>query len=142
MDLAAVRVLPMWSSCLALLLFAAAFGAMLLGSVMLLTTVWGKAPAVAGLCLSPGPSVVVIVSLTLAGRLIGRSVGAVAATGATVYAIGIVIWLCRVGPAADYFADFLPGQLFTGAGWDWSFPVFLPSVAWRSPRIDGAPGRR
>ena len=107
LDLAAVRVLPMWSSCLALLLFAAAFAAMLLGSVMLLTTVWGKTPAVAGLCLSPGPAVVVIVSLTLAGRLI------------------------------DYLADFLPGQLFTGAGVGLVIPslsavsgLALPSHRW------------
>jgi hypothetical protein len=40
LDLAAVRTMPMWSSSVALLLFAAALGAMLLGSVMLLTTVW------------------------------------------------------------------------------------------------------
>jgi hypothetical protein len=133
-----VRVLPMWSSCLALLLFAAAFAAMLLSGVMLLTTVWGKTPAVAGLCLSPGPAVVVTVSLTLAGRLIGRvGVGAVAATGATVYAIGIVIWLCRVGPSADYFADYLLGQLFTGAGVGLVIPslsavsgLALPSYRW------------
>jgi hypothetical protein len=138
LDLDAVRVLPMWSSCLALLLFAAAFAAMLLGSVMLLTTVWGKTPAVAGLCLSPGPVVVVIVSLTFAGRLIGRlGVGAVAAAGATLYVVGIVIWLCRVGPAPDYFADFLPGQLFTGAGVGLVIPslsavsgLALPSHRW------------
>jgi MFS family permease len=48
LDLAAVRVVPMWSSCLALLLFAAAFGAMVLGSVMLLTSVWGEKPPVPG----------------------------------------------------------------------------------------------
>jgi hypothetical protein len=138
LDLAAVRVVPMWSSCLALLLFAAAFGAMLLGSVTFLTTVWGKTPAVAGLCLSPGPAVVVIVSLTLAGRLIGRAgIGAVAATGATLYVVGIVIWLCRVGPEPDYVADFLPGQLFTGAGVGLVFPslsavsgLALPSHRW------------
>jgi EmrB/QacA subfamily drug resistance transporter len=138
LDLAAVRVLPMWSSCLALLLFAAAFAAMLLGSVMLLTTVWGKPPAVAGLCLSPGPAVVVIVSLTLTGRLIGRvGIGAVAATGATLYAIGIVIWLCGVGPTPNYFADFLPGQLFTGTGVGLVIPslsavsgLALPSHRW------------
>jgi MFS family permease len=133
-----VRVLPMWSSCLALLLFAAAFAAMLLGSVMLLTTVWGKTPAVAGLCLSPGPAVVVIVSLTLAGRLIGRvGVGAVAATGAGLYVVGIVIWLCRVGPEPHYLVDFLPGQLFTGAGVGLVIPslsavsgLALPSHRW------------
>lgn len=117
LDLAAVRIVPMWSSCLALLLFAAAFGAMLLGSVMLLTTVWGKTPAAAGLCLSPGPVMVVLVSLTISGRLIDRvGVGVVAAVGAALYALGIVIWLCRVTPEPHYVADFLPGQLFTGAG--------------------------
>jgi EmrB/QacA subfamily drug resistance transporter len=117
LDLAAVRVLPMWSSCLALLMFSAAFAAMLLGSVMFLTTIWGLGPAAAGLCLSPGPIVVVLVSLTFAGRLIGRfGVGTVAAAGATIYVLGIVIWLCRIGPDADYLPDFLPGQLFTGAG--------------------------
>ncbi|MET0453726.1 MAG: MFS transporter [Mycobacterium sp.] len=117
LDLGAVRVLPMWSGCLALLVFSAAFAAMLLGSVMFLTTIWGLGPAAAGLCLSPGPIVVVLVSLTLAGRLIGRfGVGTVAAAGAVTYALGVVIWLCRIGPEPDYLADFLPGQLFTGAG--------------------------
>lgn len=138
LDLAAVRVLPMWCSCLALLLFAAAFGAMLLGSVMLLTTVWGKTPAAAGWCLSPGPVVVVVVSLTLAGRLIGRlGVGVVAATGAALYAVGIVIWLLRVGPEPHYVADFLPGQLFTGTGVGLVMPslsavsgLALPSHRW------------
>lgn len=116
-DLVAVRVVPMWSSCVALLLFGAAFAAMLLGSVMFLTTVWGEPPAVVGLHLSPGPLVVVVVSLAVTGRLIGRfGVGAVAATGTALYVAGVVIWLCRVGPEPDYLADFLPGQLFTGAG--------------------------
>lgn len=126
LDLAAMRVLPMWSSCLALLLFAAAFAAMLLGSVMLLTTVWGITPAAAGWCLSPGPAVVVIVSLTLAGRLVGRvGVGAVAALGATLYVMGIAVWLFRVGPQPGYLTDFLPGQLLTGAG----VGLVLPSLS-------------
>jgi MFS family permease len=46
-DLAAIRVVPVWSSCVAMVLFAAAFGAMLLGNVIFLTTVWGDTPAVA-----------------------------------------------------------------------------------------------
>jgi EmrB/QacA subfamily drug resistance transporter len=137
-DLAAVRVLPMWSSCLALLMFSAAHGAMLLGGVMLLTTVWGMPPAVAGLCLAPGPIVVVVVSLTLAGRLIDKvGIAVVAAAGAAFYVVGIVIWLCTIGPVPDYFTDYLPAQLFTGAGVGLVMPslsavtgVALPAYRW------------
>jgi EmrB/QacA subfamily drug resistance transporter len=137
-DLAAIRVLPMWSSCLALLMFSAAHGAMLLGGVMLLTTVWGMPPAVAGLCLAPGPIVVVVVSLTLAGRLIDKlGIAVVAATGAALYVVGIAIWLCTIGPVPDYFTDYLPAQLFTGAGVGLVMPslsavtgVALPAYRW------------
>jgi len=137
-DLAAVRILPMWSSCLALLMFSAAHGAMLLGGVMLLTTVWGMPPAVAGLCLAPGPIVVVVVSLTLAGRLIDKlGIAVVAAIGAAFYVVGIAIWLCTVGLVPDYFTDYLPAQLFTGAGVGLVMPslsavsgVALPSYRW------------
>jgi EmrB/QacA subfamily drug resistance transporter len=137
-DLDAVRVMPMWSSCLALVVFSAAHGAMLLGGVLLLTTVWGMPPAMAGLCLSPGPVVVVIVSLTLTGRLIGKAgIGVVAAVGAALYTFGIGIWLCTVGPEPHYFTDYLPAQLFTGAGVGLVMPslsavtgVALPAYRW------------
>ena len=110
----------MWSSCLALLLFSAAHGAMLLGGVMLLTRVWGMPPAIAGLCLAPGPIVVVVVSLTLAGRLIDKlGIGVVASTGAVLYLVGIVIWLCTIGPVPDFFTSYLPAQLFPAPAWDW-----------------------
>jgi hypothetical protein len=137
-DLAAVRILPMWSSCLALLAFSAAHGAMLLSGVLLLTTVWGMPPAIAGLCLSPGPIVVAIVSLTMAGRLIGKAgIGVVAAVGAASYAVGIGIWLCTIGPVPHYFTDYLPAQLFTGIGVGLVMPslsavtgVALPAHRW------------
>ena len=111
---------------------------MLLGGVMLLTSVWGMPPAVAGLCLAPGPIVVVVVSLTLAGRLIDKvGIAVVAATGAALYVVGIGIWLCAIGPVPDYFTDYLPAQLFTGAGVGLVMPSLsavtgaaLPSYRW------------
>ena len=137
-DLAAVRILPMWSSCLALLAFSAAHGAMLLSGVMLLTTAWGMPAAIAGLCLAPGPIVVAIVSLTMAGRLIGKAgIGVVAAVGAASYSVGIGIWLCTIGPVPHYFTDYLPAQLFTGIGVGLVMPslsavtgVALPAHRW------------
>lgn len=63
--------------------------------------------------------------------------GVAAATGATLYVIGVVIWLCRVGPEPHYVRDFLPGQLFTGAGVGLVIPslsavtgLALPSPRW------------
>jgi MFS family permease len=117
LDLAAVRVGPMWSGCLSLMLFAAAFGAMLLGNVLFLTAVWHQSEFVAGMCLSPSAVIVVMVSLSFAGRLVARfGVGPVASAGAGLYVIGVLIWLWRIGSHPDYFGAFLPGQLFTGAG--------------------------
>jgi EmrB/QacA subfamily drug resistance transporter len=125
-DLVAIRATPLWSSCLIQVLFATAFGAMLLGNVLFLIVVWRQTPAVAGLLLSPGAIVVVVVSATVAGRLIDRwGVGFVAASGAVLYAAGAIVWLCRVGPDPNYFADFLPGQILTGTG----IGLVMPSLS-------------
>jgi MFS family permease len=121
----------LWISLLTQVLFATAFGAMLLGNVLFLIVVWHETPAVAGLLLSPGAVVVVVVSATVAGRLIDRwGVGFVAATGAVLYTAGAIVWLCRVGPEPNYLADFLPGQILTGTG-----------VGLVMPSLSSVPGR-
>jgi EmrB/QacA subfamily drug resistance transporter len=125
-DLIAIRATPLWISCLVQVLFATAFGAMLLGNVLFLVIVWHQTPAVAGLLLSPGAIVVVVVSATVTGRLIDRcGVGFVAASGAALYAAGAIVWLCRVGADPNYLADFLPGQILTGAG----IGLVMPSLS-------------
>ena len=95
-------------------------------------------PAVAGLCLAPGPIVVAVVSLTAAGRLIGKAgIGVVAAVGAASYAVGIGIWLSTIGPVPHYLTAYLPAQLFTGIGVGLVMPslsavtgVALPAHRW------------
>jgi EmrB/QacA subfamily drug resistance transporter len=125
-DLVAIKATPLWISFLIQVLFATAFGAMLLGNVLFPIVVWHETPAVAGLLLSPGAIVVVVVSATLAGQLIDRwGVGFVAASGAVLYAAGAIVWLCRVGPEPNYLADFLPGQILTGTG----IGLVMPSLS-------------
>jgi MFS family permease len=69
---------------------------------------------------------VVVVSATVTGRLIDRcGVGFAAASGAALYAAGVIVWLCRVGPDPNYLADFLPGQILTGAG----IGLVMPSLS-------------
>jgi EmrB/QacA subfamily drug resistance transporter len=117
LDLPSLRVPTLWLSCLAMLLFSAAFGSSLFGNVLFMTGLWHESVIVAGLSLSPGPLMVVLVSLTIGGRLVGRlGPGPVAALGALSFAIGVAIWVWRMGPRPDYAGAQLPGQLFTGAG--------------------------
>lgn len=117
MDLPALRVPAVWSSCVALLLFSAVFSAMLFGNVLLLTGVWNQSPSVTGMFLAPGPVAVVAVSFAVSGRLIRRfGLGAVAATGCAIFTLGVGVWLRRIDLDPAYAMTFLPGQMLTGAG--------------------------
>lgn len=125
-DLTSLRVPAMWLACLAMLLFTAGFGSMLLGNVLFLTGLWRDSVPTAGLSLSPGPAMVVLVSLTVGGRLTHRfGPGPIAAAGGVLFALGAAIWLWRIGPVPDYAGALLPGQLCTGAG----VGLVMPSLA-------------
>ncbi len=115
-DPAMLRVRSFAMASLASLAFNAAFGAMLLSSVLYLTQVWGASILVAGLALTPGPLTAALLAIP-AGRLAVR-VGprAVAAAGGVLFAAGALWWIWRAGPDAAYATALLPGMLLTGAG--------------------------
>ncbi|MEV4602378.1 DHA2 family efflux MFS transporter permease subunit [Amycolatopsis sp. NPDC049253] len=137
LDLPALRVPTLWLACLAVAVYSAGFGAMLFGNVLFLTSQWHDSILVAGLSLAPGPLVVVPVS-QLAGRLAHRTgPGPVIAAGGLAMALGVTVWLLRMGSEPAYLTAMLPGQLLTGAGVGLTMPsvsgivaTVLPAARW------------
>jgi EmrB/QacA subfamily drug resistance transporter len=96
--------------------FFIGFSAMLLGSVLWLTEVWGETALTAGLMIAPGPATAALFAVAggvLSGRVGPRLVGAV---GATLFALGGVWWVTHLGAEVRYAADYLPGMVIGGAG--------------------------
>ena len=98
------------------LLFFAGFGAMLLSGVLFLTGVWHEGVLTAGLMLFPGPAAATafsIPSARLGARYGYRLPGLV---GSIVFALGSVFYITQTGDSPQYFSEYLPGALITGAG--------------------------
>jgi MFS family permease len=100
----------------AIVVFFMGFGAMLLGTVLFLTTVWGQPVLTAGLMLAPGPAMVAVLSVpaSLAGqRLSQTSVGVI---GTLFFALGGLWWLTHMSVTPDYASDLLPSLILGGIG--------------------------
>jgi EmrB/QacA subfamily drug resistance transporter len=115
-DITMLRVRSFALACTAQLLFAVAFAAMLLNSVLLMTGLWHYSVLHAGIALAPGPSMAAAFAVP-AGRLANR-VGQrwLAATGASLFALGATWWLWQIGASPNYAGGILPGMLLTGTG--------------------------
>jgi EmrB/QacA subfamily drug resistance transporter len=111
-----LRVRSFALACTSMLLFGAAFAAMLLGTVLHLTQVWHDSILRAGLSLAPGPLMAAALAVP-AGHLAHR-VGAryVAAAGCALFAAGCAWWAWRMDAAPDFLGALLPGMLATGLG--------------------------
>jgi EmrB/QacA subfamily drug resistance transporter len=98
------------------LLFFCAFGALLLGSVLFLTSVWHQSVLTAGLEIAPGP--VMAATFAFPGGILGQRVGQrwVGFAGALLFASGGIWFRTHMGASPAYATDLLPAQLLGGAG--------------------------
>jgi EmrB/QacA subfamily drug resistance transporter len=111
-----LRVRAFAAANVASVLFFVGFAAMLLGSVLFLTEVWGETALGAGLKIAPGPATAAVFAVAggvLSGKIGPRAVGAI---GAALFALGGVWWATHLGATPHYAADYLPGMLVGGAG--------------------------
>jgi EmrB/QacA subfamily drug resistance transporter len=98
------------------LLFFCAFGSLLLGSVLFLTSVWHESVLEAGLMIAPGPATAA--TFAFPGGVLGQRFGQryVGFAGALLFASGGIWFRTHMGATPDYVADMLPAQLLGGAG--------------------------
>jgi EmrB/QacA subfamily drug resistance transporter len=121
-------------------LFSAAFGAMLLAGVLFMTGVWGDSVLVAGLSLAPGPAMAAVFAVR-AGKLAGTVEQRTLATaGCSLFALGCLWWMWRLGPAHAYATAMLPGLLITGTGVGLTLPSIASAVASSLPPARFATG--
>jgi EmrB/QacA subfamily drug resistance transporter len=121
-------------------LFFAAFGAMLLSSVLFLTRVWHDNILTAGLHIAPGPVAAAVFAIgggVLAGRLGQR---AIAVAGGLLFAGAGLWWLTQVGIHPHYATAFLPGMLIGGAGVGFVIPSLASAAAAALPPARFATG--
>jgi MFS family permease len=82
--------------------FSTAFGAFLLSLVLWQESIWHWPAETIGLAIAPGPFMVPVTSLALAGRMIARyGAEAVALCGLTVFAAGVIVWAVFAGTEAN-----------------------------------------
>ena len=124
-ELPMLRVRSFSMAATSALLFSAGFGAMLLGGVLFLTSVWDYSVLEAGVAFAPGPFTAAVFALP-AGRF-GPRVGphVLTAIGCAVFGIGAAWWALRVGTEPAFASELLPGMVLTGIG----VGLTLPSVS-------------
>jgi EmrB/QacA subfamily drug resistance transporter len=124
----------------AALLFFAGFGAMLLGSVLFLTTVWHESVLTAGLQLAPGPAAAALFSVP--AGLLGERYGqrAVGTVGSALFSLSAIWWVTRMGAQPDYAGSFLPAMVVGGAGVGLAIPSITAAATAALPPTRFATG--
>ena len=125
---------------LALVPFSTAFGAMLLALVLWEEGAWNWSPLHAGLAIAPGPFLVPVTALLVAGRLIKRfGTAPVVTLGLTVFAAGCAWWAISVTPTPSLLSA-MGGIILTGIGVGLTMPTLMGAAAGSLPPSSFATG--
>ena len=123
-DRALFRLRPFTGASTVALIFSAAFGAMLLSRVLWAQEVWHWSALATGLAIAPGPLMVPLVAVGVAGRLTARiGPGWVIAVGSTIFSAGVAWWALAMGLEPDYVGSMLGGMILTGIGVGLTLPT-------------------
>jgi EmrB/QacA subfamily drug resistance transporter len=124
-DPALFRIRPFAGATLVLAPYSAAFGAMLLSVALWEQTAWGWSALQTGLAIAPGPLLVPITSLLVAGRLIKRFGPAIVVTaGILFFAAGLMVWASLIGEQPNMWFV-IAGMVPTGIGVGLTFPTMM-----------------
>ena len=124
-DPALFRIRPFAGATLVMAPYSAAFGAMLLSSALWAQTAWGWSALKTGLAIAPGPLMVPITSLLVAGRLIARfGAAAVVTAGVFFFVAGLSLWAILIGPEPNAYFMMI-GMIPTGIGVGLTFPTLM-----------------
>ncbi|HYF24635.1 MAG TPA: MFS transporter [Baekduia sp.] len=127
-DLELFRIPAFSCANLLMVLAAIAYYAYLLCNVLFLTSVWGYSVLEAGLALTPGPFVAAAISRRFAVVTQRHGFTASLVIGASIWGLGVLWMITRVGTEPAFVAEWLPGMVILGVGAGATFPA-LSGVA-------------
>jgi len=117
----------------ALFVFSIGFTANFFGSIMFLTRMWGYTLVQAGLAMTPGPVMVVLLA-PIAGRIAAvRGHRRLLLPGGLLYAAGALRLLLAVTPTPHFLTVWLPSTLLTGMGVALVLPVLSSAAVQHLP---------
>jgi EmrB/QacA subfamily drug resistance transporter len=132
-ELPMLRIRAFSMPTVAILLFSAAFAAMILSSTLWTQNIWGWSALKTGLGIAPGP--LMVPPMAAAAGPLGRRIGpgVVAALGGLGFAVGILWWALTVTIHPNYAAGLLPGTLLVGVGVGLVLPTLTAASATALP---------
>ena len=137
---ALLRVRSFRNAVIAMFAFSVAFGGNLLLGILWLQQVWGYAPMTTGFAIIVGP-IMVPITTALTQRYLPRiPPGRLAAAGAMVFALGLVISTIRMGAEPSYLTGYVPGWLLVGIGVGLALPNLMGGATYELPPDESATG--